>query len=273
MSTTLVSTHQAEYWIVDVCLPGQAAESAGVIVRDPSTGEFRVRFRRDWEEFAGDEAEVLELLAAEFADRLGEPDGGVAWIAACEQSLSHTLRITDRQTTLSADLDKTVSQLYHRHVTPRVLRGRTHVRFYSARIAGGALLANPEIDEDPDQVPWVEVPEGMRITEDSFLCRVVGRSMEPEIPDGAVCLFRRFGGGTRNNRKVLVKRRSGPDSEFTIKVYRSEWEQTEDGRRQKSIRLEPLNPEFEAWFLDEDADAYQILGEFLAVFPEDPEQS
>ena len=37
-------------------------ENCGVLVADPDANEIAFRFRRDWADFAGDEAEVLELI-------------------------------------------------------------------------------------------------------------------------------------------------------------------------------------------------------------------
>jgi hypothetical protein len=63
---------------------------------------------------------------------------------------------------------------------------------------------------------------------------------------------------------------SGSGGEFTIKRYTSTKTQGEEGWRHERIRLEPLNPEYEAWDLDaadlEDG-PYRVLAEFLLVVP------
>ena len=54
----------------------------------------------------------------------------------------------------------------------------------------------------------------------SFIAKVVGKSMEPTIPDGSYCIFRFERGGSRNSKIVLVKSRLVSDPEngkFTVK--------------------------------------------------------
>ena len=83
-----------------------------------------------------------------------------------------------------------------------------------------------------------------------FVAKVQGRSMEPEIPDGAYCLFRPPRAGSRQGRRLLVWN-SGIDDpmssgHYTLKVYTSEKAVEADGACQHTrIVLKPLNPEFE----------------------------
>ena len=121
---------------------------------------------------------------------------------------------------------------------------------------------------------WIEVDSGRRLTPDMFAAKVVGRSMEPRIPEGSVCLFRRGVAGSRSGRIVLVRLRDAVDPEtgerFTVKRFRSEKRSTADGPwRHVRIRLEPLNPGFEPIELDAEDDAgsgaVNIFAEFLEV--------
>ena len=83
-----------------------------------------------------------------------------------------------------------------------------------------------------------------------FVAKVQGRSMEPEIPDGAYCLFRPPRAGSRQGRRLLVWH-SGIDDpmtsgHYTLKVYTSEKASDEDGSwHHTKVVLKPLNPEFE----------------------------
>lgn len=89
---------------------------------------------------------------------------------------------------------------------------------------------------------WARV-EDSRASKDMFALRVVGHSLEPRIPDGAICLFR--GGealaGTRQGRIVLVPFRDSVDPEtagrLTVKQYWSEKRFDEDGNF-KHVRIE-----------------------------------
>jgi len=82
-----------------------------------------------------------------------------------------------------------------------------------------------------------------------FNGHVVGRSMEPKIPDGSYCVFRAPVEGTRHDRIVLVQLRNEIDPEsgerYTVKRYSSEKTTNADGTwRQFRITLSPLNREY-----------------------------
>ncbi|MHB1679401.1 MAG: type ISP restriction/modification enzyme [bacterium] len=65
-----------------------------------------------------------------------------------------------------------------------------------------------------------------KLSEDMFIAKVVGKSMEPTIPDGSYCIFRFERGGSRDGKVVLVESRLVSDPEtnqkFTVKRYKSE---------------------------------------------------
>ena len=104
----------------------------------------------------------------------------------------------------------------------------------------------------------------MRLDEDMFVARIQGRSMEPRIPDGSLCIFQRRVVGSRNGRLVLVRNSElADDNQYTVKRYKSEKQVTEDGFAQTRIRLESLNPAYPSWDLDEEDGKYQIVAEFV----------
>ena len=53
--------------------------------------------------------------------------------------------------------------------------------------AAGPMIDNPETGHEE----WVDV-DGVRMSKDYFLVRISAHSMEPDIPDGSLCLFRRY---------------------------------------------------------------------------------
>ena len=103
-----------------------------------------------------------------------------------------------------------------------------------------------------------------------FVAQVVGKSMEPRIPDGAYCLFASPVTGTRQGRTVLVQLRDAVDPDtgerFTVKRYRSEKTADEDGWRHIRIVLEPVNPEFAPIELKtEDEGSVAVVAELVEV--------
>ncbi len=176
---------------------------------------------------------------------------------------SNSLRVTDREAVTVRDFDKKLSELYREHVPSNVLQFRTHLPRYSLAVAAGPFLTNPE-DVQADE--WLEVPADLRLDDDMFVAEIRGQSMEPKIPNGSLCVFRRNVVGSRNNRLVLVRNSElADDNQYTVKRYKSEKRVTEDGFVQTRIRLESLNPAYPSWDLDPEEDKYQVIAEFVRV--------
>ncbi len=107
---------------------------------------------------------------------------------------------------------------------------------------------------------------------DMFIAKVVGKSMEPTIPDGSYCIFRYEPQGSREGKVVLAESRLVSDPEtnqkFTVKRYHSEKEYSgEDGGwSHKKIILSPDNKGFEDIILENASENdYKIVAEFVAV--------
>ncbi len=112
---------------------------------------------------------------------------------------------------------------------------------------------------------------GRKLNKDMFIAKVVGRSMEPAIPDGSYCAFRFDKGGSRNGAVVLVESRQVADREtnqkYTVKRYHSEKEYLDDGTcRNKRIVLSPDNKEFEPIIIENAPETdFRVIAEFLSV--------
>jgi SOS-response transcriptional repressor LexA len=238
----------------------------GVLLEDPSTDRVYIRLRRDWERFAPEEAEVLEALEDHLLAQAAE-EGAAKFIARLEDTLSNTIRISDRREIIVADFPLALARLYRQHVRSEALPFVTHLPRYSLAVAAGPFLENRAIDESGEDQVWEEAPAGLRLTHEMFVAEIVGHSMEPLIPDGSLCVFRRGVTGSRQGRLVLVEAlgEAGGDR-YTVKRYRSEKHQNDAGEwAHARIRLEPLNPAFEAWDLDAQEDRYRILAEFIQI--------
>ncbi len=227
-----------------------------------------VRFRRDWFAIAGSEEdrEVVELLTEEIPGQI-EEEGPEAFLARFEDTLSHVLRISDREQVLLGNFDSTLNRLYEELVPVTVQKYVTHLPVYSCRAAAGRFGDRMQVEEEG----WVEAPSNLRLTEDMFIATVTGRSMEPRIPDGSRCIFRHGVTGSRQGRLVLVENLEESEEggeRYTIKRYRSVKRVTEGGWAHEKIVMEPLNPEFERWEIDPEAgegERIRVLAEFLRV--------
>jgi SOS-response transcriptional repressor LexA len=250
-----IATARGEFVLVEAAVAGMQPDIIGVLLLDPQQNTLYPRFRRDWTELFRDDEDV-EYFSALEDDLRGKANelGAGSLLGWLEDTLSHGLRVTDREAVLVEDWNRSLARLYNRHVTPKVLPFRTHLPLYSARAAAGKFGDSSEVEAEG----WVEIPAGTRLGEDMFVAHVTGRSMEPKIPDGSLCVFRANPAGSRTGRLVLVENFGEPgENRYTIKRYR---------RAGQKVMLEPLNPDYQAWELDPDA-RIRVLAEFVEVLP------
>lgn len=222
-----------------------------------------MRLRPSYDDIAdpGD-AEVLAALENDIRARAAEL-GAEAYLAALEDSLSNAVRVSEREAVTVDSFTRVADRLYSEHIEPvPVKRYVTHVPLYTLRAAAGRLGEEMESAEED----WIRAPEGMRVDESVFAAHVEGRSMEPRIPDGSLNLFRFHPVGSRQGKILLIERFGTFDetARYTVKRYTSQKVQTgEDEWRHERIRLEPLNPEFEAW--DVEPQDFAVVAEWLRV--------
>jgi hypothetical protein len=130
------------------------------------------------------------------------------------------------------------------------------VPFFPLKAAAGAF-GDPQHIED-DDCQWVAVDTRHRLRPGMFVAQVVGKSMEPSIPDGSFCLFAAPVTGTRQGKTVLAQLRDAADPEtgerYTVKRYESEKTRAGDSWRHATITLRPINPNFEPIVLNGEID-------------------
>src|SRR3984957_3827748 len=220
------------YSVVQADTPRQGLVSLGVLLQEPASDSLRLRFRRDLESLAPsaineEDLDVLQALGDDLA-RKAQEMGAEKLFDYLESNLSGTLRVTDREEVAVEDFGRALDRLYLENVQSNVLEFRTHLPRYSLRAAAGKFLENQEISEEG----WVEAPEALRLSRDMFVAQIAGHSMEPRIPDGALCVFRYGVVGSRQDRLVLVENlETSGNNRYTVKRYESEKTQ-ESGDRE-----------------------------------------
>ena len=99
--------------------------------------------------------------------------------------------------------------------------------------AAGAFGDPQHIPEDSEWSQWISIDIGRKLRKGMFVVQVVGKSMEPRIPDGSFCVFVAPVTGTRQGKIVLAQLLSDTDPEtgqrFTVKRYASEKTSDPDG--------------------------------------------
>lgn len=128
--------------------------------------------------------------------------------------------------------------------------------------AGGFLLGAT----DPS-VTWVVPPTRRKLRPGMFIARVVGRSMEPRIPDGAWCLFSSPVEGDLRDRTLLVQHRGIQDADtgtsYTVKRF-----EREGPVGRGVVRLLPDNADYPAIELRAaDESDLRVVAELIEVFP------
>ena len=113
---------------------------------------------------------------------------------------------------------------------------------------------------------------------DYFACKIVGESMNRVIPNGSICLFKPYTGGSRNGKIVLVENIDIQDqdfnSAFTIKTYSSEKVISEEGWEHTSISLRPNSFDISYKNIlinEENGKEMRVVGEFVSIISENLE--
>ncbi len=254
-------THRAIWSLLEVVPPGVRPIPFGVLLADEGDGPPSMRFRDVSCLAEPDEGQIdiLDFFPGDFESK-GREMTGEALIASLEESLSHFIRISDRTTVeYSGDPGTAVDRLFAEHVDATLRSFVTHLPLYSLEAAAtkfGELM-------DAAQEGWVLTPRGLRLASGMFVARVVGRSMEPRISDGSLCVFRAPVIGSRQGKLLLIEMFDGDDisQRYTVKKYARTGGLVEAADREQSTRLEPLNPEFEAFNLD--SDQFRVVAEFV----------
>jgi SOS-response transcriptional repressor LexA len=255
-----VATQSAQLYVLTLDVPGGQSAKAGVLLLDPSMNALHVRLRRDWDLVAPEEAEILDALQDDLEAKSAEM-GGTRLLQHLSATLSNVLTISGPRDVVVENFESGLARLYRQHVETQPQPFRTHLPRYTLAVAAGKFLDNEEISEDG----WEEAPVGLRLHDNMFVARIVGQSMEPRIPDGSLCVFRSGVVGSRQGKLVLVEYQGGGTNDrYTVKRYFSE-KKSDGTRENERVRLEPLNPEFDAWDLDPEENRFRVIAEFVQV--------
>jgi hypothetical protein len=255
-----------EYLLVEAELPSASLQNIGVLLLDTKSDQLYFRFRRDFEEIAGEDADWFRELP-EYILHMGKKLGGQQCIEWLESTLSNSLRISERKRVrIERSAIATVDALYAKHIRPKVLRFRTHLPQYSLEAAAGKF--GRQMNVDPEG--WVEVRTDLPLTKDMFVVHVEGHSMEPTIPDGSLCAFRSVISGSWQGKVLLLEDygESG-GSRHTVKLCHLSKSIDPNGRGDVAwlhhrMTLESTNPAYESWDVAS-AEKIRPLGEFLFV--------
>jgi len=266
------AARRASWAIFEIARPGGHPAPYGILLADEATNEltFRLQEPSRFAELDEQEIDILNALPGDLRQK-GTEMGGMRLLDSFEDSLSNFFRIGDRHNVVySGDARATVDNLFYGMVDPVIRPFVSHLPVYGLRAAAtkfGDLMDNRQEESEAER--WVRVPENLRLSEGMFVAYVVGRSMEPRIPDGSACIFRAPVTGSRKGRLLLIEKSGETDfsSRYTVKRYARQGALVESADREGAIRLEPLNKEFPAFDLT--ADEFRVVAEFVMLLPDE----
>lgn len=151
--------------------------------------------------------------------------------------------------------DKNLKEYFEKHISKfkieksvtvlpltKVMPFENSVPIYDLRAAAGAFSQLQTVNTSDYE--WISLPPRYKPSTDLFACKIEGESMNKVIPNGSYCLFRKYSGGSRNGKIVLVEHTSKQESEFgsgyTVKEYHSRKKVVGDQWSHHSVTLKPL---------------------------------
>jgi SOS-response transcriptional repressor LexA len=257
-----IGTKRRAYWsLLEIAQAGRRPVPFGILLADESTEGWTQRLRdfTCFDDLDEPELDILTELSADL-ERKAREMGGLRLLESLEDTLSGFFRISERESIVYSDAEDanaTVDRLFDEHVQ----RSARYLPLYGMRAAATKFGEGMEAGEES----WVPAPVNLRLTPEMFVARVVGRSMEPLISDGDLCIFRAGVAGSRTGRYLLIEKFGETDfaSRYTVKRYARTGARDESAERKSPIKLEPLNPEFEAFDLT--GDQFRVVAEFVQV--------
>ena len=150
-------THAAKYSLLQAEQPGQGLVTLGVLLQDNERDQLHIRIRRDLDTLAAEDADILSGLAEDLSGKAQEM-GAERLLTYLQDTLSNTIRVTDREPVMVHNFEWSLNRLFRQHVESNVRRFETHLPLYSLRAAAGRFLENEEVSEEG----WEEIPENLR---------------------------------------------------------------------------------------------------------------
>ncbi|GMU00600.1 hypothetical protein KH5H1_47200 [Corallococcus caeni] len=139
-------------------------------------------------------------------------------------------------------------------------RFRTHLPLYDVRAAAGPWGAGRVVEQEVDG--WVDATAIGALSTDMFAVRVAGKSMEPQIADGSIAVFRHLRDSVPEGKIVLVQQLQADHESVAVVVKRL-------ARSVSGYRLESLNPLYSPLAFDpfSEKEPVRLLGVYLGVVP------
>jgi len=152
--------------------------------------------------------------------------------------------------------------------TDDIIQYKNCVPLYEISVAAGDF-SETQVNSN---TTWIQLPSPYKYSEDYFVCKVHGESMNKIIPSNSWCLFKKDPGGSRQGKIVLVQHVSIQDADygsgFTIKLYESKKAVNEVSWHHESIILKPKSNDShyqDIILQNDDLVDVKVVGIFVAI--------
>lgn len=142
------------------------------------------------------------------------------------------------------------------------------IPLYDLKVAAGNFSEIQTVND----CQWIALPKTYKPSHDLFACMIIGESMNKIIPNGSICMFRKYSGGSRDGKIVLAEHTNIQDPDFgsgyTVKEYRSKKNIENDTWSHQSITLKPLSFNSEYYDIElkeEELENLKVIGIFECV--------
>src|SRR5437773_6287704 len=144
-----IETRRGQYVLLRLALPGAPEHAIGVLRLDPAGDRLFLRLRSHFDDLAHpDDVAYLSLLEDDLRARAAEM-GAERFLASLEDSLSHVLRIGEREAVTVHSFQHTLDRLFARHIEqPAVVPFKTHLPLYSLRAAATRFGEDMQVEEE-----------------------------------------------------------------------------------------------------------------------------
>lgn len=192
------------------------------------------------------------------------------WESQSSLSLAHLLRHHETLPLLPEDAAPLMQRqrLTLQPWVPAEEKFKTAAPVYDLAVAAGEFTEY----QTPKEKGWVRIQTRRPIDKTMFVAPIVGRSMEPGIPDGSFALFRIFAAGNTpsamalNDRRVLVQLRDQADPDTGGKYTLKRWRvHTVGADGVEAIELVPDNSSHRSIVLTPSSGDVRAVAEFLEV--------
>jgi uncharacterized protein len=182
-----------------------------------------------------------------------------------KQRLSKIPKIKSRKKINKISEEELFIQRIEKEISDK-LKYNEYLPVYSLEAAAGKFGEGMDVENEG----WLKIDIGRKLNRRMFVAKVVGKSMEPRIPNNSYCVFRRGIEGSRQGKIVLVQHNdiSDPDTggKYTVKKYTSKKRATNDSWEHEEINLLPLNSDYDPINIpNSEEGGFMVIAEFISV--------